>query len=275
VTGGRPSWADEVGDEPSTARSASSSAPSLAADTTYRNNDEDDWKFYAGLYGWFTFMNGAIRVREQTAEIDVNFDNIWTQLHMAVFFEGEVQKGDFGVYTDVAWARLWQRQQQQFFNFKTDLDFVLLDFGLYWEALKLDLGSGPLPPRLRLQPYFGGRYLFLGTEIKVRPTPNDLVFTPALNSVSPVLGMRGFVDFDEHWNLLFAGDGGGFGVDGMDVTWLGELQGGYRFRFKSWDLNVLVGYKAVAVDASSGDEDEGIGGDLIFHGPVLRFGAEF
>ena len=24
---------------------------------------------------------------------------------------------------------------------------------------------------------------------------------------SPVLGLRGFVDFNEHWNLLFAGDG--------------------------------------------------------------------
>lgn len=273
VTGGRPSWADDVGEEPSTARSSSSSLPSLAEAASYRNNDDDDWKFYAGLYGWFIFMNGAIEVQEQTAELDINFDNIWPQLHMAMFAEVEVQKGDFGAYTDLAWARLWQRQQQEVFNFKTDLDLVLLDFGLYWEALTLDLGSGPLPPRLRLQPYFGGRYLFLGTEIQVRTTPNDRVLTPASNSAAPVLGLRGFVDFDEHWNLLFAGDGGGFGVDGMDVTWLGELQGGYRFRFKSWDLNVLVGYKAVAVDISHAEEE--VRGDLIFHGPVLRFGGEF
>ena len=158
---------------------------------------------------------------------------------------------------------------------KTDLDWALFDFALYWEALKLDLGSGPLPPRLRLQPYFGGRYLFMGTRMKVQPPPllSDGILSPTLNTAAPVLGLRGFVDFDEHWNLFFGGDGGGFGVDGMDVTWLGELQGGYRFRLKRFDFNVTAGYKAVGVDVAATGKD--IATDIIFHGPILRFGAEF
>ncbi|MBW2419569.1 MAG: hypothetical protein JRH19_13555, partial [Deltaproteobacteria bacterium] len=99
------------------------------------------------------------------------------------------------------------------------------------------------------------------------------VFFPALNTAAPVLGLRGFVDFNEHWNLLFTGDGGGFGVDGMESTWLAELQGGYRFRFKSWDLNVMAGYKAVGINIASGKKD--VAGDFIFHGPLLRLGVEF
>ncbi len=59
----------------------------------------------------------------------------------------------------------------------------------------------------------------------------------------------------------------------MKRTWLAELQGGFRFRFERWDLGVTVGYKAVGVALESSEKE--VGGDLIFHGPVLRLGAEF
>jgi hypothetical protein len=247
----------------------------FAADESYRNNDQNDWKFYAGLYGWFLFINGSIEVNDDSTPIDVNFDNIWSQLHMAAFFEGEVQKGDFGVFTDLGWARLWQRNEDAFLNLniKTDIDWVLLDFGLYWEAFNSELGLGSMTARLRLQPYFGGRYMFMGTEIKLRKLPNDPVLHPALNTAAPVLGLRAFLDFDEHWNLLFAADGGGFGVDAMESTWLAELQGGYRFRYNSWDLKLMAGYKAVGLNVARDRKD--IAGDFIFHGPILTIGAEF
>jgi hypothetical protein len=51
---------------------------------------------------------------------------------------------------------------------------------------------------------------------------------------------------------------------------------GYRFRFQrwgAWDLNILAGYKAVGVDLNSATKD--IEEDLIYHGPVLKFGVEF
>jgi hypothetical protein len=270
ATGASATSPDEIGEEPGGARSSSSADPAPA---TYRNNDEDDWKFYAAIPVWFVFINGPIQVKDQTTPVDVNFDNIWSHLNMALFFEAEVQKGDFGVYTDLTWASLWQNQVQQIFAFHTDMDLVLFDFGFYWEALALNLASGSLPPRLRLQPYFGGRYVYIGMQIAVQPTPKDGNLAPTLHTAAPVLGMRGFVDFDQHWHLLFVGDGGGFGVDGMERTWLAELQGGYRFRFKHWDFGLLVGYKAVGVALKS--SEKAIGGDFIFHGPVLRLGAEF
>ena len=93
-------------------------------------------------------------------------------------------------------------------------------------------------------------------------------------TAAPVLGLRAFLDIDEHWNLSFTGDGGGFGVDGMDVTWQAELLGGYRFRdlwSGRFDFNLLVGYKGVGID----HRGRSIEADLTFHGPVLKLGFEF
>ncbi len=73
-----------------------------------------------------------------------------------------------------------QQQEEQVFSFDTVMDFVLFDFGFYWEALALDLASGSLPPRLRLQPYFGGRYMYMGMQIEVQPTPGPRTLTPTL-----------------------------------------------------------------------------------------------
>jgi len=107
----------------------------------------------------------------------------------------------------------------------------------------------------------------------LRPTPNDRLATPPLHTAAPVLGLCGFVVFDEHWHLLFTGDRGGFGVDGMERTWLAELQGGHRFRFKRWDLGVVVGHRTVWLALKSGEKE--LGGDFIFHGPAWRLGADF
>jgi hypothetical protein len=135
---------------------------------------------------------------------------------------------------------------------------VLFDFALYCEALNLDLGSGDLLPRLRLQPYVGRRYQYFGLEVTVRPRPGNRRLFSTSNAAAPILGLRGFLDIDENWNISFTGDGGGFGVDDVHKTWQAELLGGYRLRFQRFDgldLNLLVGYKGVGVDVKSGTKD--------------------
>jgi hypothetical protein len=254
---------------------ASSSSSETAAPPTYRANDENDWKFIVSVNPWFLFMAGDLTVLDQSGPIDINFGQLWTQLHMAVMADVEVQKGDFGVFTDISWARLWQRTYLPRAVIETDIDWVLFDFAVYWEALSLKLGSGKLPPRLRLQPYFGARYQYFGTEMDINPVVGrDRRIAPTSNAAAPILGLRAFLDIDEHWNMSFAADGGGFGVDSVDVTWHAELMAGYRFRLLTKaDFNLLVGYKAVGVDVRSGSKD--IETDLIYHGPVLSIGADF
>ena len=71
--------------------------------------------------------------------------------------------------------------------------------------------------------------------------------------------------------MSFAGDGGGFGVDGLDSTWQAELLGGYRFHFSKADFNLMIGYKGLGLNRSGGS----VAADLILHGPVLKLGLEF
>jgi hypothetical protein len=82
----------------------------------------------------------------------------------------------------------------------------------------------------------------MGLDVRVDPV--DRLLQPTLNTAAPILGLRGFVDINDRWNVSFVGDGGGFGVDGMHSTWQAELLGGYRFHpFSKLDLNLGVGYK--------------------------------
>lgn len=274
VGGGTPASADEAAGEEIVIPTSSSPAPEPAAARKYRKNDDNDWKFYASINPWFLFVEGDVSIKDNATPIDVTFGNLWGALHMAMMADIEVQKGKVGLFTDISFARLWTRQQDGFFNFEIDpIDWVLFDFALYYEAWSLKLGSGPLPPRLRLQPFIGGRYQHFGTRILVRPTPNNRVFAPASDAAAPILGLRAFLDIDDHWNLSFIGDGGGFGVDGVQTTWQAELLGGYRFHLKYTDFGLLVGYKAVGFDLQSATKE--IDGNLIYHGPVLKLAFEF
>lgn len=126
---------------------------------------------------------------------------------------------------------------------------VSVSFGDVWDALHFAF----FPPNFR------------------SPTLPDQTFHPTSNTAAPILGLRGFLDMTDNWNISFAGDGGGFGVDNMDVTWQAELLGGYRFHHSRFDLNLMIGYKGVGLK----NGDDGIDTDLILHGPVLKLGVEF
>jgi hypothetical protein len=237
---------------------------------------EGPWQFELAPYAWFVFLGGTMTVFDQGNPVDVGFGTIWDHLHMAFFLDADVRKGDVGFYSDLSYSYLWSRSQGNLptTNYKTDLYLLLFDFGLYWEALKYNFGSEPSDPRLRLQPLVGGRYYHNGIDVRRDSLAGQATIEPRLNSVAPVLGLRAFVDLGERWNLSFVGDGGGFGVDGMDVTWQAEGLIGYRFQglFSSrLDLNLSAGYKGLEVDYKA----SAIESDLTFRGPVLRFGIEF
>jgi len=260
AAGASPAWAEQG--EPGSGAATSEST-------------DEGWKFEIAPYAWFIFLPATITVFDQETDINIPFDTIWKQLHFAFFLDTDIRKDDFGFFSDLLYSYLWNRSEGRLFDSSSKMRFVVFDFAFYYEALKLNLGSGSSAPRLRLQPFVGGRYFYTGVDVDlkpVRPNLDPAFIQPRLKTAAPVLGLRGFLDITDRWNLSFVGDGGGFGVDGMNHTWQAELLAGYRFHpFSKLDLNTMIGYKGVGIDHSG----KAIEADLIFHGPVLKLGCEF
>jgi hypothetical protein len=259
-------WADEVDGEEVAVPASAPAAEEPREDAS--SKDEDGWEFEIAPYMWFIFMEGSTSFRDQDQDVSIGFGEVWEQLHFSFMLDAEVKKGKFGVLTDLVYAYLWNRQQQGPQTFESDIHLVIFDFGAYYEALSMDLGSGPKAPRLRLQPFFGGRYVYLDVPTTILPAGRFR--HPTSNTVAPILGLRAFLDINDHWNMSFHGDGGGWGVDDLDLTWQAELLAGYRWHFSRLDFNLLVGYKGLGWQAINE-----LSTDFVIHGPVLKLGFEF
>ena len=101
------SWADEV--EASEVEVPSASAAEDPAPEAVSDSATDDWRFTVAPYAWFPFIVGTNTFNDQGNEIDITFDQIWNQLHMALFLDAEVQKGKFGLLTDLFYGYLCNR----------------------------------------------------------------------------------------------------------------------------------------------------------------------
>lgn len=264
--GALPGRADEV--DAAEVEVPSASAADQPAPETTSDSETDQWRFTVAPYAWFPFIVGTNTFNDQGNNISIKFSQLWNQLHMALFLDAEVQKGKFGLLTDLFYSYLWNRTQAGLQTYESDIRLVIFDFALFYEVWSMELGSGPKPSKLRLQPFFGGRYIYASVPTTVRPAGYRL--DPVSNIAAPILGLRGYLDIDDHWNMSLYGDGGGWGVDDMKLTWQAEFLAGYRWHFDWTDFNLMVGYKALAVDS----ENE-LDTDVILHGPVLKLGFEF
>jgi hypothetical protein len=69
----------------------SSPAAEPAVVRRHRTNEDNDWKFLASVNPWFLFLSGELSFQDSGVPIDVPFDSIWKQLHMALMVDLEVQ----------------------------------------------------------------------------------------------------------------------------------------------------------------------------------------
>ena len=76
------------------------------------------------------------------------------------------------------------------------------------------------------------------------------------------------------WKIRFRGDFGGFGA-GSDFTWnlLGGL--GYEWRFDTWQLEALLGGRALYQDFDDGSGLKRFEWDVTQYGPVVALGFRF
>ncbi|MCX6926119.1 MAG: hypothetical protein NT154_23360, partial [Verrucomicrobia bacterium] len=87
------------------------------------------------------------------------------------------------------------------------------------------------------------------------------------NVVDPVFGIRGSQYLTSKLHLDFSADGGGFNLN-RDTDWTWSATGLVTYDFAKW-FSLSGGYKALALNESSGSGSSQRGVDLIFNGALL------
>ena len=230
---------------------------------------DGDWRFRIAINGWApNVIQFNAKTDSRSGYLDEDLGWLLRNLKYYVPVDFEVRKGSFGAFFHTLFLGL---------NGKTDVigpielawnsSIYLFDIGLSYELGRWRLGEGSSGPEITLEPFAEARVIYGPVDISIlgRSPEGDL------SSAVPVVGLRAFIDLNEHWNLQFQGDYGGFGVDDNHQTWQAVGLIGYRWPGWGAHWNLQVGYRAMRLfDLRSA-------ADITFdaRGAVVVFGVEF
>jgi len=250
---------------------------------------ERDWTFVITPYIWLPAMTGSTTVQGRTAEVDTSIADLFTESDFVFGLQAEMEawyKNRFGMIFNGQWTVLDQNDNSfgptdgppfgpGIFPIEFDLrmNMGLFEFLGAYRVGTWELGSGPSSPAFTLEPFVGARV----TTLKVSFDPkggSDLDHSKTW--ADPILGARMDLALgnEGRWRIRFRGDFGGFGA-GSDFTWnlLGGL--GYEWRFDTWQLEALLGGRALYQDFNDGSGLLRFEWDVTQYGPVVALGFRF
>ncbi|MFO7596895.1 MAG: hypothetical protein R6W92_11215 [Desulfocurvibacter africanus] len=214
-------------------------------------------RFLVAPYLWMTSLDGEVSARGRTAEVDVDFGEIWDDLDFGAQVHLEAWRGRWGAFADTTYLDLSDDPS----SVDVDTRLWLVEFGGLYQLWKghfarnwfNDLGFDALA---------GGRYW--NTRISIDP-PNFPEAERSRDWADPFIGGR--LQGDIVGDLFFSvgGNIGGFGV-ASHFTWSATGLLGYRVTPL---FSVLAGYRALGVNYEQG----GFGLDTTMRGPIV--GASF
>jgi len=270
--------AEDTGGSPDVARDPTPAASVATAPAP----GTDDWEFVAIPYVWGISIDGNATVEGVKASIDASFGDIFEKLNIAAMGQFEVRKGRFGAFINPLYASLGSKNSKGPISVESTGKLFGMDFGVYYRVGEWQLGdpASDAPPKVAVEPYIGGRLWSVEGKLKFKRLSN---ISESETWVDPIIGVRTLWDITSNWNLVVQGDVGGFGV-ASDLTWQALGLAGYRFGlFSEDDANVLLGYRALYDDYSTGSFRGKLTGkkrdkfalDATLHGPVIGLAVKF
>jgi hypothetical protein len=261
----------------------------LAVPASAEPPPERDWTFDVIPYVWLPAMTGDVTVRGRKADVDVSIGDLFTETDFIFALQAQLEawyRQRFGFVFNGQWT--WLDQDDNSFGpaqgppfgpgvFPIQFD-LRTNLGLFeilgaYRVGTWELGSGPSPPALTLEPIVGARI----TTLKVTFDPkggSDL--DQSRTWVDPILGARMTLALGEErrWHLRIRGDFGGFGA-GTDFTWnvVGAL--GYEWRFETCQVEAFLGVRALDQDYGQGSGTGRFEWDVTQYGPVLGLAFHF
>lgn len=245
------------------------------------------WRFQAALYLWLPEVQGVVGARGATANVDVDFTDLFDLMGNGELFAGgghaEVGYERFSFFLDAfgGTARPSTGVTVQRFPSLTGtadltLNFSFFEFGPAYRILDWPRG-GPGRP-ISLDVLTGGRFMYFYQSITLRGSGGRFQRSANATSewVDPFVGGRFSVPLVGELDLLFRGDIGGFGA-GSELAW--NLIGGFQYALP-WQpggarASVVAVYKALSFDHDSGGGQNQIVTDLDLRGPALGLMFEF
>jgi len=248
--------------------------PAPAQDLPFDDRPPDRWVFAVTPYLWALSLNGDATVRGFEAPVDVGFGDIFDNLNFGAMVDAEARRGRIGGFVNTVYGSIGGDSTAGPLTVDTDVKTLWVGFGLFYRVGTWSLDPGAPRPRysVTVDPYVGGRYTYLDVDLDVQGGRD---FGRSRDWVDPIVGVRTIWTFGDRWNLVAAGDVGGFGV-GSDFAWQATGLIGYRVGlFAERDANLFAGYRALDQDYSDGSGRNRFAWDVTAHGPVIGVAIRF
>jgi hypothetical protein len=264
------------------------------------------WTYSATAYGWVPLMNGSVTVKGRTADVDVDYSDIWKIVKeseipkdLAAFMGSfEARNDRFSVFADIVYLKIALDANMTRTRSVDDLNLaVSASAGFQEQLLIAELAAayqvahwGSNATRdsgTALDVFGGGRLWWMQADASLAVTATlstaDLSVSGGkaiaksgdVDWVDPLVGLRLRHQFAPGLNLTVSGDVGGFDV-GSKFSWqaLGALNYDF-FKSKSVIWSGMLGYRALYVDYTQGSGHTHFEYNMTMHGPILGVTARF
>ena len=233
---------------------------------------DDQWRFSVVPLAWLAGINGNVTVRGRTADVNVNFDQIFQHLDGAFMAYLEARKDKFGFYAQPTYLKLEGDGNAGPLQGSLTLKMWVLEAGGIYQ-----LGKWGEQKPLELDVFAGMRYWSLDADVNLNGTRGDLINfsgSTTLDLYDPLVGLKAQRYLTEKLSLVLRGDIGGFGASNSssDLSWQAIGLLGYDV---SKHFAVFAGYRALALQKETGSGSGKHGADLILNGALLGFDYTF
>lgn len=234
----------------------------LAQDST---KSKDKWSFFVEPYLMFPSMKGTTGVGTlPTVDVDVNSNQIFSNLKFGAMLFLEARKGDWAINSDLLYMSLGQDVTPGTVINSGDINAKQLG----WEVA----GLLRLTPWLEMGPALMLNSVKMDVNIKVNNIGGGT--TSRSNGLSQTWGdvlLVARIKSKEGEKFLYQlrGDiGGGFGASKNSI-WQVQAYAGFRF---SKLFQLTGGYRIISLDYEKGTGSNYFLFDMNTSGPVVRFG---
>jgi hypothetical protein len=240
------------------------------------------WEFTLAPYLWGSGMEGTLRARGVSSDVDVDFSDIWDALDVGVLAAFEARNGRLSLTTNLVYLKLSTDAERPVgaalpaippgsLEVDADVQTLIFEQRAAWELFSVAIHPEEDERRISLDVGPGLRVWWLDNELDVRVRPGlplpafSQSFEDSTDWIDLLVGARVRARPTERLALILSGDYGGFGLgSSSDDTWSVAAFAAYDV---SDHWSVAVGWRTIQIDRDAVD--------LRLEGPLIGASYRF